>query len=165
MTEWTEIRTLRRLPPHPHIIKLLDVIDLGDMRYVVHEYIEEGDLFEYVLTHQLTERLCKQFFAQIVKAVHFLHKHGVIHHDIKLENVGLRKGGSLVLMDFGYCCEFSNDVLLSRFCGTLSYCAPELVISFLLFFSLCFILTIMILLFDTSCLANLIQQHLLMCGR
>jgi len=125
-----EIRTLRRLPPHPNIIKLIDVIDKEDLRYIVNEYIEEGDLFEYVLKHhdQLTERPCKRFFAQIVKAVHFLHKNGVIHHDIKLENVGLRKGGSLVLMDFGYCCEYSNEMLLSRFCGTLCYCAPELLL-------------------------------------
>lgn len=126
---YTEIRTLRRLPPHPHIIKLLDVFDKDDKRYIVNEYIDDGDLFEYVLKHhsQLTERTCKRFFAQIVKAVHFLHKNGVIHHDIKLENVGLRKGGSIVLMDFGYCCEYSNEIPLSRFCGTLCYCAPELV--------------------------------------
>ena len=95
----------------------------------MHEYIDDGDMFEYVLKHhsQLTERACKRLFAQIVKAVHFLHKNGVIHHDIKLENVGLRRGGTLVLMDFGYCCEYSNEILLSRFCGTLCYCAPELV--------------------------------------
>lgn len=125
-----EIRTLRRLPPHPNIIKLIEVIDKDDVRYVVNEYIEEGDLFEYVLKHhaQLTERQAKRLFSMIVKAVHFLHKNGVVHHDIKLENVGLRKGGSLVLMDFGYCCEFSNDNLLSRFCGTLCYCAPELLL-------------------------------------
>lgn len=125
-----EVRTLRRVPPHPNIIKLLDVFEKDDKRYIVHEYIDDGDMFDYVLKHhsQLTERACKHFFAQIVKAVHFLHKNGVIHHDIKLENVGLRKGGTVVLMDFGYCCEYSNEILLSRFCGTLSYCAPELLL-------------------------------------
>lgn len=128
-----EIRLLRRLPPHPNIIKLVDVIDQEELRYVINEYVEEGDLFEYVLKHheQLNERLCKRFFAQVVKAVHFLHKNGIVHHDIKLENVGLRKGAlSTVLMDFGYACEYSQDLLLSRFCGTLSYCAPELVYPF-----------------------------------
>jgi len=126
-----EIRTLKRIPPHPNIIKLVEVIDKDDLRYVVNEYIEDGDLFEYVLKNheQINERAGKRFFGQIVKAVHFLHKNGVIHHDIKLENVGLRKGAtSVVLMDFGYCCEYSNELLLSKFCGTLCYCAPELLL-------------------------------------
>jgi serine/threonine protein kinase len=125
-----EIRALRRLPPHPNIIKLVEVIDRDDLRYVVHEYIEEGDLFEYMMKNQdrLNERACRLFFVQIVKAVYFLHRSGVVHHDIKLENVGLRKGAtSVVLMDFGYCCEFTTEPL-SKFCGTLCYCAPELLL-------------------------------------
>eukprot|EP01110_Echinostelium_bisporum_P013765 TRINITY_DN987_c0_g1_i1.p1 TRINITY_DN987_c0_g1~~TRINITY_DN987_c0_g1_i1.p1 ORF type:complete len:220 (-),score=38.96 TRINITY_DN987_c0_g1_i1:262-921(-) len=122
-----EIKCLKRLS-HPQIIKLYDVFEKEDTTYIVEEFIGNGDLFEHLLQNheKMNESTIKKLFYQIAKAVHYLHSNGVIHHDIKLENVGLRDDGQVVLMDFGMCTEFSSYMLLSTFCGTLAYSPPEL---------------------------------------
>jgi len=126
----TELRTLRSIPHHPNIIKLLDVIETDTHYYIVTEYIDEGDLFEYSRLHVdlLTDRTIKKIFLQTVKGVQHLHKYGIVHHDIKLENTGMKKGGTVVVMDLGYACNFTSDMPINRFCGTLAYSAPELLI-------------------------------------
>jgi len=126
-----EIRILKKLSSNStFIIKLVGVIDQDATRYVIQEYIDGGDLFEYVLQQreELCEKKAKRLFWQMCKGVQFLHQKGIVHHDLKLENTGLRKNGSVVLMDFGFCTEFTPDQLLSKFCGTVSYCAPELLL-------------------------------------
>eukprot|EP01111_Echinosteliopsis_oligospora_P019035 TRINITY_DN8_c0_g1_i1.p1 TRINITY_DN8_c0_g1~~TRINITY_DN8_c0_g1_i1.p1 ORF type:complete len:291 (+),score=55.88 TRINITY_DN8_c0_g1_i1:283-1155(+) len=126
----TELRTLRSILPHPNIIKLLDVIETDTTYYIVTEYIDEGDLFEYSCCHAdlLTDRTIKKIFLQTVKGVQHLHKYGIVHHDIKLENTGMKKGGIVVVMDLGYACNFTPDMPINRFCGTLAYSAPELLL-------------------------------------
>jgi serine/threonine protein kinase len=56
-----------------------------------------------------------------------LHHKGVSHRDIKLENIIIDKKGVVKLIDFGFCCSSTTDVLLKVFCGTPSYMAPEIV--------------------------------------
>jgi len=125
-----EIQVLKRLGNHPNIIKLINSIDQENVSYMVQEYIEGGDLFEYVIKHpeEMTERRVKRIFSQMVRGVHYLHQKGIVHHDLKLENVGLKGNDTVALMDFGLCSEFTHDQPLSRFCGTLSYSSPELLL-------------------------------------
>lgn len=56
----------------------------------------------------------------------YLHSKRVTHRDIKLENIIIDKKGVLKLIDFGFCCTASEDVLLYVFCGTPSYMSPEI---------------------------------------
>jgi len=126
-----EIKILKRVSSNQaNIIKLIAVIDHDTTRYVVQEYIEGGDLFEYVLKQreELGERRVKKIFYQMCKGVQYLHQRCIVHHDLKLENTGLRTNGTIAIMDFGFCTEFTPDQLLSRFCGTMSYCSPELLL-------------------------------------
>jgi len=82
---------------HPNIIKLINSIDQENVRYMVQEYIEGGDLFEYVMHHpeEMTEPKVSRIFAQmVVRAVNYLHQRFIVHHDLKLENVGLKGNDS-----------------------------------------------------------------------
>jgi len=127
-----EVKILKKLnhSNQQNIIKLINVIDQDNSIYVVQEYVDGGDLFEYVLRQreEFNEKRVKKIFYQMCKGVSYLHQMGVVHHDLKLENTGLRNNGTVAIMDFGFCTEFSTDQLLSRFCGTLSYSSPELLL-------------------------------------
>jgi len=126
-----EIKILKRVSSNQtNIIKLIGVIEQENFRYVVQEYIEGGDLFEFVRKQRegLVEKRVKKIFYQMCKGVQYLHQHYIVHHDLKLENTGIRTNGTIAIMDFGFCTEFTPDQLLSKFCGTLSYSAPELLL-------------------------------------
>jgi serine/threonine protein kinase len=94
------------------------------------EHLSNGELFEYILARQrLSETESCRIFAQIVTGVSYLHDQGIIHRDLKLENILLDKNRNIKIIDFG----FSNVValnpqgLLSTSCGSPCYAAPELV--------------------------------------
>lgn len=97
-----EIKILKRVSNNQtNIIKLIGVIEQENFRYVVQEYIEGGDLFEYVLKQRegLVEKRVKKIFYQMCKGVQYLHQHYIVHHDLKLENTGIRTNGTVAIMD------------------------------------------------------------------
>jgi protein-serine/threonine kinase len=81
-------------------------------------------LFEYILARQnLTEKESGRIFAQLIHGVEYLHKLGIVHRDLKLENILLDKFRNIIITDFG----FSNmvtkdsDGMLSTSCGSPWY--------------------------------------------
>ncbi len=70
-----------------------------------------------VLNGRMGEDEARRLFGQILLAVHYLHRKGVVHRDLKAENLLLDKHNNIKLADFGFSNEFSEGSLLSTWCG------------------------------------------------
>ena len=96
------------------------------IRYAVFEYLNNGELYNYVLKIQrrFPEDISRKIFYDLVKAVETCHKCGITHGDIKLENILLSSSFNIKLIDFGFAKRI-DEGLISSLTGTKGYAAPE----------------------------------------
>lgn len=123
-----EARTLARLR-HPYIVTVFDVGKAGELYYLVMEYVEGSSLRELLADRSITERDAVEFVPQIAEALQHAHEAGIVHRDVKPENVLVDSLGRVRLVDFGLATLFGPDAARSpddhRVAGTLGYMAPE----------------------------------------
>lgn len=113
---------------HPHIISIYEVFENKDKIVIVMEYASQGDLYDYVCDkRKLSEHEARHFFRQIVSAVHYCHQNGIVHRDLKLENILLDGNGNVKIADFGLSNLYHRDEYLQTFCGSPLYASPEIV--------------------------------------
>ena len=87
-----------------------------------------GDLLNYVRKRRkLTEKNAKYLFKQIMQGIAYMHTIGIVHRDIKLDNILLDGQGNVKIGDFGVSRRVEQDELLFEQCGTPAYIAPEIV--------------------------------------
>lgn len=92
-----------KLLNHPNIVKLYEVIETEKTLYLVMEYVNNGEVFEYLVKHgRMKENVARQKFRQIVSAVQYLHKKNIIHRDLKAENLLLDSNLDVKIVDFGF---------------------------------------------------------------
>jgi len=115
---------------HLNVISVFEIIEDLSNYYIIMEYCEKGELFEYILSHQkLTENECSLFFYQIINGVAHIHSRGVAHRDLKPENILLTDKNILKIIDFGLSHEFNEtSELLNTKCGSPSYASPEIIL-------------------------------------
>ncbi len=122
-----EIKILKALS-HDNIVKLFEVIDLPFRKYIIMEYADGGDLCKYVREHRkLGETEASKLFSQVVDGLQYCHEAGVVHRDIKLDNILMRHDGTIKIVDFGFSVTFKDGQKLKKACGSPSYAAPEIV--------------------------------------
>ncbi|XP_020858784.1 NUAK family SNF1-like kinase 2 [Phascolarctos cinereus] len=113
---------------HPHIITIHEVFENSNKIVIVMEYASRGDLYDYISERQrLSEQEARHFFRQIVSAVYYCHKNGIVHRDLKLENILLDANDNIKIADFGLSNLYHQDKLLQTFCGSPLYASPEIV--------------------------------------
>merc|ERR1712156_86908 len=125
LTENRVLRTIR----HPFIVGLKYSFTTEDRLCFVTEYVSGGELFVHLRRERrFSEDRTRFYAAEIVSALGYLHKRGVIYRDLKLENLLLDKNGHIKMVDFGLCKDeiFGNKVT-NTFCGTPSYLPPEVI--------------------------------------
>ncbi|CDH50582.1 serine threonine protein kinase [Lichtheimia corymbifera JMRC:FSU:9682] len=128
-----ELRTIREahimmLLRHPHIVGLRDMVVSGPYFYIFMEHVGGGQLLHYIIKRQrLSERRARHFARQIVSALDYMHRNSIVHRDLKIENILLDKAGrNIKLIDFGLSNLFGPEKLLTTYCGSLYFAAPEL---------------------------------------
>ncbi|XP_063071998.1 NUAK family SNF1-like kinase 2 [Engraulis encrasicolus] len=113
---------------HPHIITIYEVFENKDKIVIVMEYASRGDLYDYLSQRQkIGEAEARHLFRQIVSAVHYCHRNGIVHRDLKLENILLDGDGNIKIADFGLSNLYHGDEFLQTFCGSPLYASPEIV--------------------------------------
>jgi serine/threonine protein kinase len=80
---------------------------------IILEYASGGELFDYILNHRyLKDGAARRLFSQLVSGVGYLHKKGIVHRDLKLENLLLDRHRNIIITDFGFANTFNpNDEL------------------------------------------------------
>ncbi|XP_067908045.1 NUAK family SNF1-like kinase 1 [Heterodontus francisci] len=113
---------------HPNIIRIYEVFENKDKIIIVMDYCSNGELYDYVNEHhRLSEHEARKAFRQIVSAIHYCHKKGIVHRDLKLENILLDEDFNVKLADFGLSNLYHKDGLLETYCGSPLYASPEIV--------------------------------------
>ncbi|KAL4073772.1 kinase-like domain-containing protein [Scleroderma yunnanense] len=124
-----EISILETLD-HVNICKLKEVFREGDNIDLVLEYVDGGDLLEFILKNNgLNEPMAIHITRQICEALAYIHGKGIAHRDLKPENVLLTSENPPVVKvaDFGLAKVVDSLTFLKTMCGTPSYLAPEVV--------------------------------------
>mmetsp|Transcript_40532 Transcript_40532/g.104902 ORF Transcript_40532/g.104902 Transcript_40532/m.104902 type:complete len:564 (+) Transcript_40532:144-1835(+) len=113
---------------HPHVARLFDVYETPEYMHLVMECLEGGELFDRVTEKKrFSEGDAANTSRQMLLAVNYLHSHGIVHRDLKLENFlyDFKNGDHLKLIDFGFSKIWDPNIKMHVSCGTLSYVAPE----------------------------------------
>ncbi|GAA6223831.1 hormonally up-regulated neu tumor-associated kinase homolog A [Lates calcarifer] len=121
---------IQQMIRHPNITQLLDILETENSYYLVMELCPGGNLMNRIYDKKrLDERETQKYIRQLVLAVEHLHRAGVVHRDLKIENLLLDEQDNIKLIDFGlsncagilgYSDPFSTQ------CGSPAYAAPEL---------------------------------------
>ncbi|CAG5125143.1 unnamed protein product [Candidula unifasciata] len=113
---------------HPNIVEMYNSYLVNDELWVVMEYMEGGALTDVVTHTRMDEVQIATVCRACLKALAFLHSHGVIHRDIKSDSILLSYDGKVKLSDFGFCAQVTPDLPKRKsLVGTPYWMAPEVI--------------------------------------
>ena len=113
---------------HPNVIRTYKNIENEKNYYLIMEYCDGGELFNYIVEKEkLDEDEASMFFYQLINALEYIHSLGVAHRDLKPENLLLVKNKLIKIIDFGLSNYFDGINKLETPCGSPSYASPEII--------------------------------------
>ena len=116
-----EITFLKKLN-HINVIKIYKINEDEEKYYIIMEFCENGELFNYIVARQkLNEDESSYFFYQLINGLDYIHHKKIVHRDLKPENLLLGKGNILKIVDFGLSNNYEEEKLLSTPCGSPCY--------------------------------------------
>ncbi|KRW98684.1 Protein kinase-like domain [Pseudocohnilembus persalinus] len=122
-----EIHILKLLR-HNSIVQLYEIIETPKQLFLIMEYAEKGELFDYIVKKQkLKEKEACRIFQQILNGVEYIHKLKIVHRDLKPENLLLNSQNNIKIVDFGLSNTYKDKELLKTACGSPCYAAPEMI--------------------------------------
>lgn len=140
-----EVSLLAAVQGHRHMVKFFGLFFTGQDEDVQDEHEEDvpeslpprwclamelcaRDLYESIKEARYTEERARPVLDGILGALAHVHAKGIVHRDLKVENIMLREDGSPVLADFGLGCHLDDTQELLRPCGSPGYVAPEVIL-------------------------------------
>ncbi len=126
-----EVRIMK-LVKHKNVVQLIDVYESKALIHIVMEYMSGGDLYSRFCNRQdcFNEERVKIIFAQIVSAIKYIQDLGIIHRDLKLENIlfeSEEEDSNVKIADFGLSALQGPYQEVTDVLGTLHYAAPEII--------------------------------------
>ena len=122
-----EIKILSMMD-HPNIIKTYKISENSKSLYIIMEYCDGGELFDYIVKKEkLDENEASIFFFQLINALEYIHSLGIAHRDLKPENLLLTNNKIIKIIDFGLSNYFNGEKNLETPCGSPSYASPEII--------------------------------------
>ena len=111
---------------HPNIVQVYDVVDEGELHYIVMELVEGVTLKNFIKAKvMLANREATGISLQIAQGIEAAHQLGIVHRDIKPQNIILSSDGKVKVADFGIAKAASQQTLMSEAMGSVHYIAPE----------------------------------------
>lgn len=128
-----EVEMLSAVQGHPHVVRYhglfrndVDVQDSNRRWILTMECCPCGDLFNATLKGPFAEARARDVVRALLSALAHIHGRGIVHRDVKPENMLLAMDGRPVLADFGISCHLADSKQMARRCGSPSYAAPEI---------------------------------------
>jgi Tol biopolymer transport system component/predicted Ser/Thr protein kinase len=112
---------------HPHICTIHDIAMEGSEQYIVMEYVDGETVHEKLKTGNLKLETILSYAVQIGESLHEAHSKGIVHRDIKTDNIMVNSKNQIKVMDFGLA-KLKGSLKLTKTSstvGTLAYMAPE----------------------------------------
>lgn len=109
---------------HPNVTKLYTSWNTIKINYLLFEYVAGKDAFTIVHNNkEIPIERVRHYFKQLADVLHYIHSCGIVHHDIKLENILITDNHRLILLDFGLAID--QKAIVSKARGTLDYIPDE----------------------------------------
>lgn len=114
---------------HPHIVQIIEVGEVSGNPYYVMDYVNGAPLDSYIKKHSLSPKKIARIIARVAEAVHHFHSRGILHRDLKPDNILVDEHGEPKIIDFGVAKEMTNtkDSMTrdGAIIGTPHYMSPE----------------------------------------
>lgn len=126
-----EIKVLAHFKNHDYVVKLIQGEIRPEYFMIKMEFVEGESLFNLICESQyqpfMTRGLIKKIFVRMTKGLDYIHSQGIIHGDIKLENVivSVQKEIKVKWIDFGFSKIIKDNPMINTFEGSPRYLAPE----------------------------------------
>ena len=119
---------IMKLIDHPNIMSLYDVFEADNELYLLLEFIEGGELFDFLVSRgRLPPLEALHYFKQIIYGVQYCHRFNICHRDLKPENLLLDSNKNIKIADFGMAAMEIANSMLETSCGSPHYASPEIV--------------------------------------
>ena len=111
---------------HPNIVNVFDVGDDNGVYYIVMELIEGITLKEYISKKgKLSVKEATSIAIQVSMGLEAAHSHGIVHRDVKPQNIIISMDGKVKVTDFGIARAASSNTISSNVMGSVHYSSPE----------------------------------------
>ena len=124
-----EVQIMSKFRRHKNIVKLFEVFETNNYYCIVMENVIGGNLLNAInKITKIPEYLSKIIFKQLIETLQYIHFLGIVHRDIKPDNILLELNNTIKICDFGISKEIKKGQLLKDSCGTPAFVAPEILL-------------------------------------